>query len=99
MTRFAIRKIKNGTVKINGKSYSPDEPYRGELDGLWYAFGLYKYASPRDGKMFISLWGTKEQHCSKTEDIPGWGNTPNCIDNVFHWPWWTKVRSTRDDNE
>lgn len=88
---FAIRKIRDGKVKINGKLYSPKEPYHGELDGLWYAFGLYEYPSSVDGKTFVSLLGTKEQHLSQTEDIPNWGNTPDFIDGVFHWAWWTEI--------
>jgi hypothetical protein len=93
---FAIRKIKNGTVKINKKLYAPSESYHGELDGLWYAFGLYKYPSPRDGKMFISLWGTKEQYdFLDGEQPPNWGNTPDCIDGVFHWIWWSEVRDEK----
>ena len=87
---FAIRKIKNGVVKINKKSYTPDEQYHGELDGLWYAFGLYENPSPSDGKMFISLWGTKQQYYLETGHDPGWGKTPDCIDGVFHWVWWTE---------
>jgi len=91
---FAVRKIKNGFVKINGKIYTPDESYHGELDGMWYAFGLYKHPSPRDGKMFISLWGTKKQYYLQTADDPDWGKTPDCINGVFHWSWWSEVCPT-----
>jgi len=91
---FTLRKIENGAVKINGKFYVPDESYRGELDGLWYVFGLYPHPSTRDGKMFISLWGTKKQYDLKSADDPDWGRTPDCIEGVFHWVWWSECRPT-----
>ncbi len=92
---FAVRKIKKGIVVINGKLYSPDEIYHGELDNMWYAFGLYKNPSPRDGKMFIFLWGTKEQYYSAKVTDETFGKTPDCIDGVFHWSWWTEVCPTQ----
>lgn len=92
---FAVRKIRNGTVKINGIVYSPDEAYHGELDGMWYAFGLYEHPSPRDGKMFISLWGTKEQYFSEEVADKTFGKTPDCIDGTFHWSWWSEVCPTQ----
>ena len=44
----AVRKIKNGRVKIAGKYYEPQRTYQqydGRLDGLWYLFGRYNDTS------------------------------------------------------
>lgn len=91
---IVIRKIKNGRVKINGIVYAPDDPHRqynGELDGMWYAFGVYPDPSPVDGKRFISLWGTLEQYNSPGVLDETFGKTPNCIDGIFHWSFWSEV--------
>lgn len=89
---LAIRKIKNGVVRINGRSFAPDEEYHGELDGMWYAFGVYKDPLPRDGRAFVSLWGTKESALRETDDDQDFGKTPDCKDGVFRWVWWTETR-------
>ena len=82
---FAIRKIRNGKVKINKKWYSPREEYNGELDNMWYVFGLYVNDSS-----FVSLWGTKEMYFS--EDISKHhGKTPDCINGIFYWTWWKEI--------
>jgi hypothetical protein len=55
--RFAIRTVRDGRVKVDGKVYRVNEnhqKYRGELDGLRYAFG--RYADPFH---FVCLWGTE----------------------------------------
>jgi hypothetical protein len=95
---FKIRTIRNGKVKINNKFYAPDEehgehaiPYIGQLDGMRYAFGLYTYPG-RDGKDFVSLWGTEEMYRADDERHSKLhGHTPDCIDGIFHWIWWMEM--------
>jgi hypothetical protein len=94
---LAVRKIKNGKVKINGKIYAPVEhhwQYKGELDGHWYAFGLYDFpACNVEEKRFVSIWGTKESldnlNAGGDPDKPI--NEPHCINGELHWLWWDEV--------
>ncbi len=82
--KFVLRKVRNGRVKILGNWYSPvvshpnspypRKEYNGELDGMWFAFGLYW--TPTTGfenvkwycEDFVGLWGTKEMYEAETEE-------------------------------
>lgn len=87
MSEFAIRKIRNGRVRIKGKWFYPREDsrkYKGELDGSKFAFGLYW--GGHCFLDFICLWGTEKAYHSDdpSVDWPG----PNYIDGFFQWAWW-----------
>ncbi len=66
MSKFVLRKIRNGRVKVNGKWFVPDDDvvwsdgrremkYDGRLDGQRWAFAVYEKASPP----MLALWGTE----------------------------------------
>lgn len=92
---FAIRTVRNGTVKIHGKIFrvvDPHREYKGELDGQRFAFGLYKHYAPEQGE-FVSLWGTQEyyRHSDDPESAESttlWLSQPNFINGKIHWLWW-----------
>jgi hypothetical protein len=96
MRLFAIRTVKQGTVKISGQIMRPREyymerdgwpctmPYRGQLDGMRLAFGRYWIG--QEYEHFASLWGSEEMYHSPHKDV-GWPG-PNCIGGVFYWDWW-----------
>jgi len=87
---FELRKVRNGSVRIHGKTYRPEErwlKYDGRLDGMVMAFGIYDYAHD-----FVSLWGTAEAYNAKTEEEskrlwPG----PECVNGKFSWGCWRKA--------
>jgi hypothetical protein len=99
---FAIRTIKNGRVKFNGRYFKPSEDqdkYNGELDGLRYCFA--DYANPdRNGVWFIAMWGTEkkamacrtdeeyERVCKEEHISP----PPDQIGGVYRWYWWEEVK-------
>jgi hypothetical protein len=82
MSKFVLRKIRNGRVKVDGKWFAPDPeygsldkenkviPYDGRLDGQVWLFGTYPNTEPA----LLALWGTKEVYeASKDYDE----NDPN----------------------
>lgn len=89
MKRFHIRTIKNGQVKILGHYYHPDNThmqYDGRLDGMRYAFGLYRIGDEDDKlEPFVCLWGTEKAY--RSECHTDWYG-PECIDGHFYWYWW-----------
>lgn len=96
MRHFAIRTVKNGKVKIQGKSFTPSEQhqrYDGELDGLRYVFGLYhNYAN---GELqFISLWGSEQFYKTGIDQQP-----PEVIDGTLPWIWWNEVNNQKELND
>ncbi len=86
--RFAIRTVKNGAVKINGRTYLPKRPaYDGSLDGHRFAFGLY-----RGRPDIASLWGTEAAYRAEGDEYERiWATGPHCVDGVFLWEWWESV--------
>jgi hypothetical protein len=94
---FAIRTIRDGTVKIGGLTFRPRDDYGGELDGQRWAFGLYPDYTNKDGEQIAYLWGTEQMYrcvggqCPKHPDPEveqcDWP-APNLIDGYFHWDWW-----------
>ena len=82
-SKWAMRRIKNGRVKIYGRWYVPNEyqrKYTGELDGLMALFAIY----PNDTKT-VYFWGSEE----KTKDI--YHSDPNEFDGRIYWLWWNEV--------
>jgi hypothetical protein len=83
--RFAIRTIKNGTVRIFGETYMPEDsevPYDGRLDGQRWAFGLYQ-STPE----FVFLWGTEAAYHGADD----WDTRPDVVDGFFVWVVWRKA--------
>lgn len=101
MTRFALRTIRNGKVRIFGHDYAPRTPLLPEHEGMRAAFGLYrgpvgvrfsKTASYDERGLlpFVSLWGSEAAYRADTEeDVQGTWPGPFCDeDGYFRWEWW-----------
>jgi hypothetical protein len=82
--RFVLRTIKDGRVRIFGKTYAPVErtvPYDGRLDGQRWAFGLYpEYVGS------VYLWGSERAYREGPE--VDWETRPDVVNGVFVWAWW-----------
>jgi hypothetical protein len=90
--RFAIRKVKDGKVKIFGKFFSPSEQwlkYDGRLDNQKFAFGLY-YGAKSDREGYVCLWGTEKEYKSHSVGKE-WSNEIYMVDNSLPWLWWNEV--------
>ena len=83
---FVFHKIRNGRVKIGGRWFYVNDrfrQYKGELDGLRYAFGVYR------GESFVSLWGSEAEY----RDTSNVGNhtRPEVVDGgLMPWVWWNE---------
>lgn len=101
-SRFAIRTIRDGRIRLYGRDWAPKDPrdgsrpYKGELDGRRMAFGRYNKHTEEGGyEDFVFLWGTehayfcdaRDEECDNPECWPG----PHCIDGTFHWLWWEPI--------
>ena len=93
MKRFAIRTVKNGTVKINGVIYFPSEQfmkYDGRLDNKRFAFGIYDEYDHK--RRFVSLWGNESSYkCNHSETDSNcncFKDTIECVNGSFPWVWW-----------
>lgn len=92
--RFAIRTVKNGTVRIAGVTYRPEGehlPYDGRLDGLRLAFGRYVAAwLPGGYEPFVSLWGTEAAlRCrDEAEQRRHFETDPQVVNGSFPWLFW-----------
>lgn len=78
------RTVRNGAVKIGGRTYRPVEhhmPYDGRLDGVRFAFGVYPYM-PRS----VSLHSVAGSIPSEDDNAVMEG--PHCIDGAYPWMWW-----------
>lgn len=85
MADFAVRTVKNGAVKINHRVYEVSEQhmkYDGRLDGLRFAFGLYK-----NDTRFVLLWGTEQEFLS--DDVPE-PRGPHIVNGALPWTWWNE---------
>lgn len=82
---FVRRLVRNGRVKVYGSWYRPDEqfqPYKGEMDGLYYWFSLYGDEYPT-----IVMWGNESQH-----DGPIGEYGPELVkDGSLPWTWWRRI--------
>jgi hypothetical protein len=82
---FAIRKVKNGKIKIGNIYYKPQEhhmKYDGRLEGQRFAFGRYLHKED-----IVSLWGTLEYFFDENASSDG----PHVVDGTYPWLFWEKV--------
>ena len=99
MSRFALRTIRNGRVRIDGREYAVSEkhePYDGRLDGRRYLFG--KYAPDVHA---VALWGTEAAYLSTRRNAPqeaqeayerGEFDGLEMVDWRLPWMWWDEIR-------
>lgn len=101
-TRFAVRTIRNGRVKILGSEWEPSrEPCPERFEGMRAAFGLYwgppnwthgngvaQRYDERGLMNGVSLWGSETAFRGE-DDWPG----PFCEDGTFKWEWWRRVEA------
>lgn len=99
MTRkhSAVRTIKNGTVTIDGKTYTPRRmhngapAYDGRLDGLRYLFGRYPdYGKPDGYEPFISIVVPYDQRGVEHPDMP------HIFDGYVNWQFWYVLESNEN---
>ncbi len=90
-TRFAIRTVRDGAVKICGVRYHVDTQqgkYCGELNGKRYAFGRYwqvdKYLP------LVFLWGSEREFLRVTAGFLTWADfEPDyVIGGQLPYVWW-----------
>lgn len=93
-SKFALRKIRNGRVKIGGRWFVPSErfkKYDGSLDGLVFAFGRYpKFNGSAEYEDFIELWGPEQNY--HEPDTDKWEKDPQVqSDGTMPWASWRAV--------
>lgn len=84
-TRFVIRKVRKGSVRVFGRLMRPNS-INPVFEGTRLVFGVY----PDPG--YVSLWGTEEMYKAYGErefEIAYGKALPILTDNgVFLWQWW-----------
>jgi hypothetical protein len=87
--RFVIRTIKDGRVKVFGRTYRADTTYMfydGRLENIRYVFGIYKKYV--EGKVepdnIIVLWGSEKAYRGLEEPNAG----PDVVNGVMPWALW-----------
>lgn len=78
------RTIRNGSVKIGGRTYRPRNNYMsydGRLDGMRYSFGVY----PQTFHV-VSLHSVAGS--MRSEDDNAVMDGPHCVDGSYPWMWW-----------
>lgn len=93
-TRFVIRTINSGKVKINNRWFKPSDQYKkydGRLDGLRYAFGIYWVGETNILIMdnFLSLWGPEDQY---NQEMPTDHSGPHVVDGNLPWNLWVEIK-------
>lgn len=93
--KWALRKVRNGRVKIGGVWYVPKDhhrEYKGECDGGWYLFCRYFVGETTE--LYVSLWGSKEYADATTaEEMDAARHTNrNEIDGVIYWQFWQREK-------
>ena len=95
---IVCRTIRNGSVRINGKTYFPSDrwkEYDGRMDGIRCAFGVYFVGDRQQGH--IALWGTEENYKEsgkETSCLPDMSF--GLVGNSYPWYWWyTKEEKAR----
>ncbi len=95
MTRFAIRTVRNGQVKIFGRLFTvnpiyDDPPYDGRWEGRRFAFGLYYVGGILEN--FVSLYGTERLYRARGDE---WENMYDAERRITTddggaelWAWW-----------
>ena len=98
MRNFAIRTVRDGTIKVEGRVFAVGQDHReyhGELDGQRFAFGLYGDAAFGARPHAVSLWGTEaEYRDARTAVDDSWvdPNPPYAVDGRLPWGWWREVK-------
>lgn len=90
-SNFAIRTIRDGSVKIANHTYRPREnhaAYDGRLDGQRWAFGRYRQRGLPDSP-YVYLWGTEEYY--KTRFDSRLERPEQMADGALPWLWWDRV--------
>lgn len=88
--RFAIRTVKNGCVRVDGRDYRPDElhmAYDGRLDGQRFAFARYEGRTD-----LLGLWGTEEEYRDPDAEFP---DGPHVVDGTLPWMFWSTAVATQ----
>lgn len=94
--RFALRKVRDGRVRISGRDFAPSDqwkPYDGRLDGQVMAFGLYYTDAGFDVKG-VCLWGTEAMYrCGPDADEFHrlYEANPSFVDGGYPWMFWPLV--------
>ena len=97
---WATRTIRDGKVRIEGRSYAPDGRYKeydGRLDGLRYLFGIYRNDTRGAALDFVHLWGPAEYakldpDSLEAEEYP----RPEIVDGHFPWDFWHVVEARNE---
>mgnify|MGYP001591070236 CR=1 FL=1 len=87
MATIAVRTVRNGTVRIKGRRFSPEthhEPYDGRLDNLRFAFALYRDYETGGWKPLAALWGTEAAYRGQEPQMQG----PEVVDGSLPWYFW-----------
>lgn len=104
--RFVIRTIKNGQVKIHGRTYKPSArwmEYNGCLDGMRYVFGLYWTGNELEP--FVSLWGSEKVYRGWEECDEAHSRLPEVVyseepQNWYSpWVWWYTVNVDKNQQD
>jgi len=98
-SKWAVRTIRNGRVRIGGVVYVPNEShmkYGGQLDGTRWAFARYWHGD--HWATFVNMWGSEKAYrfdgdpdtsSDEAQDWPG----ANCIGGFFRWDWWDAINT------
>lgn len=95
--RWFRRKVRNGRVRIAGKTYVPDTRhvlYDGRLDGEKLVFARYVTGSKIES--VISLWGTPAMADAANDAQIASADraNPACVDGRYPWQFWHLVEVT-----
>lgn len=95
---FVDRTIRNGTVRIYGRTFAPDGlhmAYDGRCDGLRYSFGLYE----RGGELepFVNMHSLAGSVSDPNESAVM--NGPHCVDGTYPWLFWKATDDAARDGE
>ena len=99
MKKFAIRTVRDGSVKINRRTFFLDQNFRqyhGELDRQRFAFGIYPNGAFGARSQAVSLWGTEKEYreaCHAEDDSWADPNPPYQFDGQLPWVWWGEAKS------
>ena len=82
---MVVRTIRNGKVRIMRHIFTPSDQWRqydGRLEGMRYAFGLYRLAGGY--QHFVYLWGPERAYCEHNPELSG----PEVVDGMLPWCFW-----------
>lgn len=85
--KWAIRKIRNGRVKINGVWFYPSDyylKYDSRLDGMTFRFGLFYTGDKWERKQVYMHSRVPEEPYRQRSDV---------INGRFSWEWWRPKES------